>query len=434
MLGNICTRLKAGLLVAALWAAGCSDGETPAFDPVAHGQPPVEERAIITPNLSSVVGLTPMVATCGPGVELTLTNFRATPGKVIVTNDATNLYVTYTASTEGWYISETRVAVGRTVASIPRHKRHPDPWAFPYVGKYEPPQKSVTHTIPLADLKSTAGTSVVVAAFAGAVHPKTSDWSGPWEWTTLWGVGNIRGSDYETISNYTIASCHTVPEPPAAGRGVITITFDDGYATTYTNAYPVLKKYGLAGNIAVNPQPIDGGWTGYMTLAQIRQLNADGWTVVSHSVTHADLTKLTAAQLTDELVRSKEWISQKHLRTANVFIVPYHSWGTRERDQITKYYRAARGYTINQFWPERFESWPPRDPYALAGYESEFAPFSTADGRDQTMEYVERAVQEGEFLDLFFHRIETNQLADFEELIRRVAAHRANVRTYGQLF
>jgi hypothetical protein len=171
-----------------------------------------------------------------------------------------------------------------------------------------------------------------------------------------------------------------------------------------------------------------------MTMAQVRELNTAGWSVVSHSVTHADLTTLSAAQLTDELTRSKAWIQQKGLRTGNIFVVPYHTWGDRELTEIKKYYGAARGYTINQFWPARFESWPPRDPYALAGYESEFAPFTTGAGREITMDYVERAVQNGEYLDLFFHRITPEQVAAFDALMKEIATHKANVRTFSQLF
>lgn len=380
--------LRFALVLCTAAAIACQD-ETTTTEISPDEAPPTELRNVERPMLSTMVSSPPLLKVCGTPVQMRLTNFRDTPGTVTVSNDADNLYVTYQATSAEWFISNTRVAVARTVASIPRHGKFPNPWVFPYAGEHNPPQKTITHTISLRSAGLTAGENIVVAAFAGAVHPRTSDWNGPWEWTTLWGIGTV---------------------------------------------YPVLKKYGLVGNIAINPQPIDDGWDGYMTLEMVRQLNAEGWSVVSHSVNHADLTRLSLAQLTDELTRSKSWIQQKGLRTGNIFVVPYHAWGTRELNEIKKYYAAARGYSINQFWPERFESWPPRDPYALAGYEPEFAPFTTAEGRETTMEYVERAVRDREYLDLFFHRITGDQVAAFESLISQIAAYRANVKTFSQLF
>src|SRR5205085_484294 len=147
---------------------------------------------------------------------------------------------------------------------------------------------------------------IVIAAWAGVVHPKNAgDYEGPWVWTTLWGIGNISGKKYDTIHNYTVQACANQPPPPPpppvpTGGGVITITFDDGFNTTYQNVNPVLRDLGLRGSVAVNPTPIDEGWGDYMTLAQVKELHAAGWSVVSHSMTHRDLTTLSAAELDKE--------------------------------------------------------------------------------------------------------------------------------------
>ena len=425
---------RTAVVVSLVVLAACSDDSSPT-QTTPNKLPPTESRVIPPPALSTMLASSPALQVCGTPVELNLTDGKYTPGKVTISNDAQNIYIVYDAPGDGWYISDTRLAVFRQASSIPRDANgQPNPWAFPIAGEHEPPQKSITHTVSLASLGVTAGQTVAVSAMAGAVHPTNqADWNQPWEWLVLWGVP---AGSTNAIYTYTVAACagQVPPPPPPSTGGVITITFDDGWLTTYTRAYPVLKEFGLVGNVAIYPQAIDGQWTGFMTLSQIRELNSNGWSVVSHSWSHRDLRTLSATDLQKELVDSKAWIERNGFGTSKVFIVPFHSWGDRERTAIKQHYSFARGYTVDQFWPERFEKYPPASPYDLTGFEPEYAPFTTAEGRAATMRYVQRAVDEGEYLDLFFHQITAEQLPAFRELMRQVAAYKANVRTFTQAF
>ena len=421
-------RLLAIAIAAAGFGGACTDNIT-----VAGGQgevPAAEVQTVDPPVLSSVRNSPPAAQSCSPAVSYHLTDGRRVIGKVQVMNDAKKLYVTYTTTSPHWWISDTRLAVAKTYASIPQdNNRIPLPWQFPHEGVHEPAVTSLTHEMTLAELGVGRGDKVVVAAMAGVVHPKNeSNYSGQWEWMVMWGIGNIAGKSYETIHNYTIADCGepTVEHPPAlAGR--ITITFDDGYLTTYTNAYPVLKELGLIANVAVNGDPVDGQWGDYMHLHHLKELQAAGWGMVSHSLSHRDLTTLTDAELDRELKESRAWLAKNGFPDSDAFIVPFHSWGERERNAIKKYYARTRGYTVNQFWPAKFVKMPFAEPYDLTGFETEFAPFTTPEGRALTMTYVERAVREGEFLDLFFHRLPADQVPAFRELMIGVAKYKQAV-------
>src|SRR5207237_2749449 len=122
--------------------------------------------------------------------------------------------------------------------------------------------------------------------------------------------------------------------------------------------FPIFKALGVVGDLAVNPTPIDEQWGDYMIFSQVREMNNAGWTVVSHSMTHPDLTRLSASDLDYELKASKDWITAKGLKTANFFVVPFHSWGARERTAIQTYYGGARGLTIDQFSPAKYVEYP----------------------------------------------------------------------------
>jgi peptidoglycan/xylan/chitin deacetylase (PgdA/CDA1 family) len=421
-----------------MFAAACGDNKVTNPDTGPGSTlPAAQVKEIPKPVLGTLLQSAPAFASCSPATTYALTDGTRVAGTVTVSNDAQYLNVTYAITADDWYISDTRLAVAETYLKVPQDNKHnPEPWSFPYAGVHEPPVKSYTYMLPLSQVSQGAGDSIVVAAMAGVVHPKNgSDYEGPWEWVVMWGIGNIQGKSMETIHNYVVAACagEPAPPPPPAAGGIVTITFDDGWKETYTKVFPIMKELGLRANSAVNPDAIDGEWSAYMSLAEVKALHGAGWSVVSHSLSHRDLTTLSASELDRELRESKAWIEAKGFGPAKVFVVPFHSWGQRERDVIAKYYTYARGYTVDQFYPARFVKVPITTPLDLTGFEPEYAPFTTADGRALTMEHVKRAVREGEFVDIFFHHVTDAQLPAFRELMSQIAAYRANIRTYGEL-
>lgn len=82
----------------------------------------------------------------------------------------------------------------------------------------------------------------------------------------------------------------------------IILTFDDGGEGTFTNALPILQKYGFTGTAYIVHNYV--GIRGYMNADQIRTLYAAGWEIGSHSISHVDLTVRTDRQK-DEIVDSR---------------------------------------------------------------------------------------------------------------------------------
>lgn len=86
-------------------------------------------------------------------------------GFVDITNDATNLYVTYQLDAVGWRITETHVAVGASLAEIPTNKAgNPKVGQFEFSLVHDPSVASWTEIIPLGDWS--AGMDLVIAAHA----------------------------------------------------------------------------------------------------------------------------------------------------------------------------------------------------------------------------------------------------------------------------
>lgn len=226
-------------------------------------------------------------------------------------------------------------------------------------------------------------------------------------------------------------------------RGAITITFDDGWASTYEIAYPLLKAHGLRANVGVVVRAAEGAWgDGFLNLKQLQELAGEGWSMVSHSVSHDSLNTVSAEQLRQEIVESKRWLEKHQFRGSSVFIVPYHKWGERERTVIREHYQAARGLSVKQFWPDSIVPWKPADPYALTAIEPLKAteanptPFdhTTIKGRELIRSYLERVTTHGEFVDIFFHRIPEEEAEAFAELVRILAEYKDRIRPYHELF
>ena len=81
------------------------------------------------------------------------------------------------------------------------------------------------------------------------------------------------------------------------------LTFDDGYEDFYTTAYPILRAHHYT---AVSY--VVAGFVGaprYMSAAQVVELDAAGVEIAAHSVSHADLTRLSAASLRHEVADAK---------------------------------------------------------------------------------------------------------------------------------
>jgi peptidoglycan/xylan/chitin deacetylase (PgdA/CDA1 family)/predicted small lipoprotein YifL len=97
----------------------------------------------------------------------------------------------------------------------------------------------------------------------------------------------------------------------------VLITFDDGWRNQYTQAWPLLRKYGFKATFFVNPQPITQKYRAYMTREMVVELAAAGNDIESHTWKHSRLTRtrtqtakefqgkrMTQLKLADDWIRS----------------------------------------------------------------------------------------------------------------------------------
>jgi peptidoglycan/xylan/chitin deacetylase (PgdA/CDA1 family) len=80
----------------------------------------------------------------------------------------------------------------------------------------------------------------------------------------------------------------------AAGAPLVAITFDDGYADTYSVAHSYLKTKNMVATMYAISSLIDTA--GYCTTANLLEMQADGWTIGNHTSDHTLLDTLTLAE------------------------------------------------------------------------------------------------------------------------------------------
>jgi peptidoglycan/xylan/chitin deacetylase (PgdA/CDA1 family) len=83
----------------------------------------------------------------------------------------------------------------------------------------------------------------------------------------------------------------------------VALTFDDGYADAATQAAPLLRRYGDVGTFFISTGYL--GASGHLTAVQVRALAAQGMEIGAHTVSHPDLTLLSAPAVKKEVSDSR---------------------------------------------------------------------------------------------------------------------------------
>ena len=245
-------------------------------------------------------------------------------------------------------------------------------------------------------------------------------------------TGQGSGTTYVTASLGSPTDSILVTVVP---RGAITVTFDDGWLTTYTEARAVMQEFDLRGNVSVYTEAVDFNFPAYMDLTQLQDLHDDGWSMVSHTVSHDSLSTLSVPVLDFELRTSQQWLIDRGFdRASHIFIVPYHIWPDSVRPAVATYYTAARGVSANAFVPDSLVSWQPSNPYELTAISVDELPYTTVAGRNILKAMLERTRDEGRFLDVLFHQVPSQDVPALRETLDIINMFRDRVLPYHELY
>jgi peptidoglycan/xylan/chitin deacetylase (PgdA/CDA1 family) len=117
----------------------------------------------------------------------------------------------------------------------------------------------------------------------------------------------------------------------------VVLTFDDGYESNYSLAWPILRRHHLKATIFVAPQPDEytrrlvQGIDGFLSEAQMRELDRGGVAIESHTLTHCVLSELDDPAARRELGESKRRLEEILGRPVRHLAIPRSGHSLRIR-------------------------------------------------------------------------------------------------------
>ena len=133
---------------------------------------------------------------------------------------------------------------------------------------------------------------------------------------------------------------------PVPVRPVV-LTFDDGYPDTYRIVMPILKEYGFAGTVFVPTYDTDQGTR--INWQQVKEMQASGLTIASHSYHHERATEMTGNSFADEVKKSQAELKEQLGITNEYFCYPYGGY-TREACDVLKAAGIKMAVTMDPGW------------------------------------------------------------------------------------
>jgi peptidoglycan/xylan/chitin deacetylase (PgdA/CDA1 family) len=296
-----------------------------------------------------------------------------------------------------------------------------------------------TITLSWADVRSAAGTYSISSTGVPSVTSGFTDFL-------------VQTVDDNTGNPITLnlQAVEVVPDTTETfPSGVVSITFDDSYATQVTGARPSMDLRGFRGTLYTICDVIGTG--GYLTTAQLQSVqNNSGWEIAGHAYSvanhNAKYNTLPAATVEDDVRKTRMWMVANGF-TSDSFAYP-GGWFSRTSDNVSiesltcRYFGNGRGISS----ADNLETFPPPAPYrmrSITGIGSQAG--GAAKGLPANLTgnggALDRCQLDGSWTILTFHEItagaaaNTNQCsqADFDSIMDAIAARGIPVLPVGDV-
>jgi peptidoglycan/xylan/chitin deacetylase (PgdA/CDA1 family) len=206
-------------------------------------------------------------------------------------------------------------------------------------------------------------------------------------------------------------------------RGVVSLTFDDGYDEHFQIAAPLLARHGFRGTAYVMPEQV--GEPGYMTLEQLRELrDRYGWDVAAHHFT--PFTDLSPEDLEALVRRTQTWLIDHDFGAGARHLA--YPLGKQEPLHVLPL--ARRFFDTARLASAAPETLPPGDPWRLRAMN-----VTKDTSPEEVRAAVRRARENHEWLILMFHWLVDQPewitqygVGDFGRLLEAIAQEGVAVR------
>lgn len=133
----------------------------------------------------------------------------------------------------------------------------------------------------------------------------------------------------------------SAPDPRLFQEPLVSVTFDDGWESIYSEAAPIMSRYDIVSTQYILPGTFAD--KNYMSVDQVSSLKQAGHEITSHTYSHRKLTSLSSSDVAQELELSKQ-ILQKYNLIDNEpnFAAPLGAVNPTVTNAISKQYYSSR--------------------------------------------------------------------------------------------
>ncbi|MCC7543416.1 polysaccharide deacetylase family protein [bacterium] len=170
----------------------------------------------------------------------------------------------------------------------------------------------------------------------------------------------------ETDTYSLVDSTATTPPtpPPDPGhapfsRPLVSIEFDDGWASAYQYGLPAVESFGwkptqyIITNTVLNNDNYGGA---YMTAAQVKDWNARG-DIGSHSLDHSHIPTLSYDQIVAQLTQSKSYLDSLLGEPTSLYVSPYCESSAQVVSVARALYQSVRNCDSYTNYKASFDRW-----------------------------------------------------------------------------
>ncbi|MHB8710581.1 MAG: polysaccharide deacetylase family protein [Minisyncoccota bacterium] len=151
----------------------------------------------------------------------------------------------------------------------------------------------------------------------------------------------LKNAGYHVV-RFSDLEAHFASSTPLPSKPII-LSFDDGWSSQFTYAFPILEKYRYPTTFFVFTNGV--GARGFLTWDNLHALEAAGMTIGDHTRSHPYLTSIeSTSALRDEIEGSKRVLEQKLGVPINEFAYPFGQYNSAIVSLVQKAgYKSARG-------------------------------------------------------------------------------------------
>jgi peptidoglycan/xylan/chitin deacetylase (PgdA/CDA1 family) len=157
-----------------------------------------------------------------------------------------------------------------------------------------------------------------------------------------------RHLSYLRDNNFKVISLDFMIDQLTSGKSLpeksAVISFDDGYSSIYTEAFPLLQSYNYPFTVFLSTEPIDKQQANYMNWEQVREMANAGVIIANHMVDHpymlekldGENSRQWISRLRTDLIRAEQRIESETGQSHRYLAYPYGEYNSEIKSLLAE--------------------------------------------------------------------------------------------------